>query len=72
AKQRVDADLQRGRSMNINQTPTLYVNGKSIPYEQMTVQNLKQVIDAELQKAPNSGQDSPASQPAANTATENK
>lgn len=72
AKQRVDADLQRGRSMNITQTPTLYVNGKSIPYEQMTVQNLKQVIDAELQKAPNSGQDLPDSQPTGNTTTENK
>lgn len=71
AKQRVDADLQRGRSMGINQTPTVYVNGKSIPYETiMNAQSFKQVIDAELQKTSGGEQSQPASQPVANT--ENK
>jgi protein-disulfide isomerase len=48
-KMRVDADLQRGRGMNINQTPTLFINNKSVPYPEMTVDTLKQLIDAEMQ-----------------------
>ncbi len=50
AKQRVDADLARGRALNVRSTPSIYINGYSIPYEQMTVDGLRQIIDAELQK----------------------
>lgn len=49
-KTRVDNDLQRGRALNIQGTPTIYVNGREIPIEQMEVNTLRQIIDAELQK----------------------
>lgn len=51
AKNRVDADIQRGRALNVNSTPTIYINGKGVPFEQMNIDALKQLIDAELQKA---------------------
>ena len=48
AKQRVDADVKRGQSLNINSTPTVIINGKPVPFEQMTVDGMKKIIDAEL------------------------
>ncbi len=51
ARSRVDADMQRGRGMNVDSTPTLLVNGKGIPLQSITVANLRQVIDAEIQNA---------------------
>ena len=50
AKNRVDADMRRGNALGVRSTPTLFVNGRSIPYEQMTLDSLKAVIDAELEK----------------------
>lgn len=52
AKQRVDADLQRARSLNVGGTPTIYVNGREVPAQQFEISVLRQIIDAELQKAP--------------------
>lgn len=71
AKGRVDADIARGRALNVNSTPTIYINGISVPYTEMKVESLKRMIDAEIQKVV------PASQPAApkpeaNTSTTNK
>jgi len=62
AKTRVDQDLNRGRALGVNSTPTVMINGKVIPYAQVTTTALRQIIDAELQAA---------SAPAANTATGN-
>lgn len=50
AKGRVDSDLQRSKSIGVNSTPTLYLNGKAFPFEKMTVDGLKAAIDEELQK----------------------
>lgn len=50
AKARVDADLQRGRAIGINGTPSIYINGKSLPFEQFTVEAMQKAIDAEMQK----------------------
>ena len=50
-KARVDADLQRGRGLNVNSTPTLLVNGKGIPLESIKIENLRQMIDEEIQNA---------------------
>lgn len=61
AKGRVDADLQRGRALNITSTPTIYLNGVSIPFNEVKTTSLKSLIDAELKKA-----DAP-SQPASNS-----
>ena len=61
AKSRVDADLARGKGLNVNSTPTLYINGVDVPFQQMTVDGLKQIIDAELAKT---AQNKPAAAPA--------
>ncbi len=50
AKSRVDADLQRGRALNLSSTPSVFINGVSIPFDQMTIDLMRQVIDAELAK----------------------
>ena len=65
AKNRIDADMQRGRALNVSSTPTVLVNGQSIPYPEMNVQGMRQFIDAEIQKT----QSQPA---AANSAPANK
>lgn len=62
-KTRVDADIQRGRALNVSSTPTVYINGVSIPYEQLNVEPLRRIIDAELQKAGTQNQATQTSAP---------
>lgn len=52
AKSRVDKDIERGKAVGINSTPTLFINGKAVQFADMKVDALKTMIDAELQKAP--------------------
>jgi protein-disulfide isomerase len=63
AKSRVDLDLQRGKALNINTTPTVFVNGIAVPYQEVSVDGLRNIIDAALQAAP-----APATQPQAKPA----
>lgn len=49
-KSRVDADLNRGRELNITSTPSVLINGRLIPHTQVDVTQLSQLIDAELAK----------------------
>ena len=65
AKQRVDEDLKRARSMGVNSTPTIFVNGVEVQNTELNVAGLKMVIDGELAKA------APAA-PAGNAANANK
>lgn len=58
AKSRVDLDLQRGRGVSVDSTPTLLVNGKAIPLQAMTVASLRPIIDAEIQSAGSRSQSS--------------
>jgi protein-disulfide isomerase len=58
-KSRVDADIQRGRALNITSTPTVYINNVSVPFEQLNIDSLKQLIDAQLQKAGTQTQTAP-------------
>jgi protein-disulfide isomerase len=59
AKSRVDADLRRGRALNISSTPSLFINGMPVTFDQMqNMDGLRQIIDAELAKA----QSNPAGQ----------
>jgi protein-disulfide isomerase len=51
AKSRVDQDLARGRGLKVDSTPTIYVNGRSIPFPDVNVQTMRQIVDAELQSA---------------------
>lgn len=56
AKSRVDADMARGRGMGIDSTPTIFINGKNVGgLPAMTVSNLRQLIDAEIQNAVKTG-----------------
>ena len=49
----VDKSLAEGKSLKIDQTPTMFINGRRIPGS-VPWQNLKGLIDAELQYAKNS------------------
>ena len=51
AKTRVDTDMQRGKALGISGTPTIYINGNKLAFEQMEVNAMRQIIDAELQKS---------------------
>jgi protein-disulfide isomerase len=51
AKSRVDLDLTRGRGFSVSSTPTVIINNKVIPYNQVTVAGLRRIIDMEMQAA---------------------
>ncbi len=70
AKTRVEKDIERGKAIGINSTPTLFVNGSAVPFTDMKVDSLKALIDAELQKAPS--QNPAAVAPAAKSGNSNK
>jgi protein-disulfide isomerase len=48
AKSRVDLDLARGRGLGISSTPTVIVNNKMIPYQEVTLAGMRRIIDAEM------------------------
>jgi len=60
AKARVDADLARGRSLNVSSTPSIYVNGILIQNEQLNIDSMRQIIDGELEKTKSSNQNQTA------------
>jgi protein-disulfide isomerase len=66
AKERVDKDLARARGLNVGSTPTIYVNGQLIPFQEANVASLRRIIDTELQNAPAS--QPPAPRPPASNA----
>ena len=49
AKSRVDLDMARGRAIGISSTPTVIVNGRMIPYTEVTAAGMRRIVDAELQ-----------------------
>ena len=59
-KRRVDLDLSRGSALGLTSTPTVIVNNKLIPYQEVTLAGLKRIIDAELQAATAPQQPPPA------------
>ena len=67
-KKRVDDDLARGRALGISGTPTVYINGNKLAFEQMEVNQMRQIIDAELSRAGNQTQ---PNQPPTQTAPAN-
>ncbi|MEP6945405.1 MAG: thioredoxin domain-containing protein [Acidobacteriota bacterium] len=70
AKSRVDEDLKRGRALNVNSTPTIFVNGISLEPKDFNVNSMKVIIDSELAKASSAAQ-SPAKAPEANATSAN-
>jgi protein-disulfide isomerase len=71
AKSRVDADLQRARGLQVGSTPTFYINGRQIPFEDTEFNRFRQVIDAELQKTQSTTQTAPPTSNAATPAAAN-
>jgi protein-disulfide isomerase len=47
---RVTADRLRGRSMGVTGTPTLFINGRMLPVEAMSVEGMRAAIDRTLGK----------------------
>ena len=73
AKSRVNQDMDRGRGLNVGSTPTILINGQSVPFPESNVAGLRRIIDAELQKAPAAQPQParPAAAPANSTNTAN-
>ena len=71
AKSRVDADLQRARGLSVGSTPTFYINGRQIPYEDTEYNRFRQTIDAELQRTQNTTQSAPGTSNAVTPAAAN-
>ncbi|CAN5861602.1 thioredoxin domain-containing protein [soil metagenome] len=72
ARERVDLDLRRAQSLNLSSTPSVLINGKPVPFEQMTVDGMKQMIDAELAQTSSQQTTQPASTASANKSDEEK
>jgi protein-disulfide isomerase len=70
ARSRIDEDIKRGKALNINSTPTVFINGKSVPYPDMNVPTMQNLIEEAL-KGTQSGQSQapPASVAANNSNT---
>jgi len=50
--QRIVQDGKRGRSLGVVGTPTVFMNGKEVPFESLAEQKLRVVINNELARAP--------------------
>ncbi len=63
-KNRVDADIQRGRALGVSSTPTVFVNGKPVPFSELNIASLRRIVDAEIASVASAQQSNAA--PAAN------
>lgn len=64
ARGRIQADMDRGKALQINSTPTVFINGKSVPYQDMKVDTMRQLIEDEIKAT-----QTPASAPAASNSS---
>src|SRR5688500_576902 len=60
AKRRVDMDISRGRALGLTSTPSVIINNKLIPYQEVTVAGLRRIIDGEMQAVTAPQQAAPA------------
>jgi hypothetical protein len=49
AKGRVDLDIQRARGIGVGSTPSIYINGRLIPFSDVNLQTMRQLIEAEIE-----------------------
>lgn len=56
SKNRVNKDLERANSLGINSTPSFFINGNPVSQTDMSVEGMKKMIDAELQKTQGNNQ----------------
>jgi protein-disulfide isomerase len=66
ARGRIQADLDRGKALQISSTPTVFINGKAVPYPDMNVATLQRLIEDELKAAQAPQQSAPAASAASN------
>ena len=48
SKGRVDLDMQRARAVGVPSTPSIYINGRLIPFSDVNVQAMRQIIETEI------------------------
>lgn len=51
AKQRVESDMERGTSLGVTRTPTVFVNNREIGTNERTPEGLRKVVDAAVKEA---------------------
>ena len=51
-EQRIFLDGKRAHSLGVQGTPTVYLNGREVPFESLAPEKLKALIDSELAKHP--------------------
>jgi protein-disulfide isomerase len=44
----IQSDLQRGQSLGVNSTPTVFIDGREIPFKNLTLDNLRNEIRSRL------------------------
>lgn len=67
-KSRVDEDRKRGIGMNVSSTPSVFVNGTLVPYQELSTQSMRRLIDAELLQANAAKSEASAANSGSNTA----
>ena len=50
AKGRIDLDIQRARGIGVSSTPSVYINGRLVPFSDVNVATMRQLIEAEIAK----------------------
>lgn len=55
-RSRINNDVQRAQALGVNSTPTIFINGKPVPFQQMTLQGMSGMIDYELKTVQNKDQ----------------
>lgn len=63
---RIDLDMARARAVGVASTPTVYINNKMIPFADVNVATMRQLIDAEIASTAATAPASSANAPAAN------
>lgn len=63
AKAAVDASVQLGKSVGVNETPLLYVNGRPIPVAGVPYATLKQIISYDASESASAGSPAAGAQP---------
>jgi protein-disulfide isomerase len=66
-RNRVQADTDRGKALNINSTPTVFINGSEVPFQQLNVPTLQKLIDDALKSSQATQQQPAQSAPAGNS-----
>lgn len=66
SKGRVDLDIQRARGIGVGSTPSVYINGRLIPFSDVNVPTMRQLIEAEVENVSKSS--APASNANSSTA----